>query len=466
MSGRITIDLIRKSAEHNGGEVSTLEELSLHQRNITRIELLDNECRKLKILYLQNNLIPKIESVSRLKELNYLNLALNNVALVEGLEGCEMLEKLDLTVNFIGDLRSIKSLQGNRNLWQLYMTGNPCSLFDGYREYVVAMLPQLRNLDGHEITRSERILAVQGIEETARLVEKQSADYAAEQKEKAERSAARKAKQEARKAMNEGGWYTDPQARPKSPPKVVEIDSDASESDLSDTEAQEFWAEESEYSPESRVESALMTERQERQKEKVKGEKKKKARNMKKVNYFRKDGKPYNMNEGGWDFWLDGQSEMDEPYVLDLAVYKHLDTSAVDLDVNPHYVRVIIKEKVFQLHLPEEVCPDHKDSNAARSKITGRLQVTMVKMNQVPKKLKVKPLRHKQGGEAPKAKKPVVRLEVGEGVAPQADISTIVSDAEKAAKGVGLLTIRKKGKATPRANDDDFVDDDEVPPLE
>lgn len=201
-------------------------------------------------------------------------------------------------------------------------------------------------------------------------------------------------------------------------------------------------------------------------KEKVKGEKKKKARNMKKVTYFRKDGKPYNMNEGGWQFWLDGQSEQDEPYKLDLAVYKHLDTSAIDLDVNPHYVRVTIKEKVFQLHLPEEVSPDHKDSKAERSKITGRLEVTMVKSNQLVKKVRMKPLRHK-GSEnyVPKPAKQLERLEVGEGLKSKADHTTIVADAAKAAK-TGLLTVRSKGKAAPRANDDDFVDDDDVPPLE
>merc|ERR1712070_1217938 len=94
MPNLITIDLIRKRAEHNEGEISTLEELSLHQEAITKIDLIDNLCRNLKILYLQNNLIGKIENVGRCKELVYLNLALNNVLVLEGLEGCEMLQKL------------------------------------------------------------------------------------------------------------------------------------------------------------------------------------------------------------------------------------------------------------------------------------------------------------------------------------------------------------------------------------
>jgi protein TilB len=50
---------------------------------------------------LQNNIIEKIENLSKLKELDYLNLALNNISIIENLEGCESLRKLDLTVNFI-----------------------------------------------------------------------------------------------------------------------------------------------------------------------------------------------------------------------------------------------------------------------------------------------------------------------------------------------------------------------------
>ena len=82
-------------------------------------------------MYLQNNLISKIENLSRLKELDYLNLALNNVTKIEGLGGCEMLRKLDMTVNFVGDIESVASLAGNRELRELFLTGNPCSNFDG-----------------------------------------------------------------------------------------------------------------------------------------------------------------------------------------------------------------------------------------------------------------------------------------------------------------------------------------------
>jgi len=56
----VSIELIRKRSEHNEGEIGTLEEISLHQEDITKIENLQNWCKDLKILLLQSNLILKI----------------------------------------------------------------------------------------------------------------------------------------------------------------------------------------------------------------------------------------------------------------------------------------------------------------------------------------------------------------------------------------------------------------------
>lgn len=49
----------------------------------------------------------------------YLNLALNNIERIENLEGCELLEKLDLTMNFVGELTSVNSLKNNYHLKEL-----------------------------------------------------------------------------------------------------------------------------------------------------------------------------------------------------------------------------------------------------------------------------------------------------------------------------------------------------------
>lgn len=43
--------------------------------------------------------------------------------------------------------------------------GNPCADYEGYREYTIATLVQLKELDGTPIERSERIKALQNYAE-------------------------------------------------------------------------------------------------------------------------------------------------------------------------------------------------------------------------------------------------------------------------------------------------------------
>lgn len=65
----VTEELIRQRAEHNNCEIFSLEEISLHQQNIEKLEHIDKWCRDLKILYLQFNLIPKIGKYACLLQL-------------------------------------------------------------------------------------------------------------------------------------------------------------------------------------------------------------------------------------------------------------------------------------------------------------------------------------------------------------------------------------------------------------
>ena len=167
----LTEDLIRRKAEHNEGMLSTLEEIALHQLDIDKIESLNN-CRCLKIVLLQGNLIRKIENLHKLKQLDYLNLALNNITRIENLERCEAITKLDLTVNFIDldELHTVGSLKNNTLLRDLTLMGNPCAAHweSGYRDYVIGTLPQLERFDGTEVSRTERIKALQRLPELER----------------------------------------------------------------------------------------------------------------------------------------------------------------------------------------------------------------------------------------------------------------------------------------------------------
>lgn len=56
---------------------------------------------------------------------------------------------------------------------------------------------------------------------------------------------------------------------------------------------------------------------------------------------------------------------------------RFVDTSLIKADVRPTLVRLLIKGRLLQLILPEEVRAD--DSKAERSQATGRLVVTMPK---------------------------------------------------------------------------------------
>ncbi|EDQ90594.1 uncharacterized protein MONBRDRAFT_1116, partial [Monosiga brevicollis MX1] len=364
----VTLDLLRKRAEHNNKELSTLEEVSLHQENLEKIELLDTACRQLQILYLQNNIIGKIENLQRLKELRYINLALNNIVRIEGLQGCECLEKVDLTVNFITDVTTVTSLRANRNLRELYLTGNPCTQFKGYREYVISVLPQLQLLDGKAVTRSERILALQDFERTQSSIRAAIAEVGRAWLFHSDDSEEKKKKKEATfKLYFKTVCFTSLASR------VCRLEVP----ELSDEAQKQFWEEETEHTPQAR----FMMQKKQEAFQRAEDMKRNPPPPKKERRFFRDDGTPLNINEGDWDFRLLGQEYDSQALELDFPCYRHLDTSQLEVDVQPYHVRVVVKGRVFQLHLPEEVKPD--SSSAKRSMVTGHLLISMPKVKPV-----------------------------------------------------------------------------------
>ncbi|KAH9492273.1 Protein tilB [Bulinus truncatus] len=469
---RITEDLVRKRAEHNDCEISTLEEVSLHQQDIERLEHLDKWCRDLKILYLQSNLIPKIENVGHLKKLEYLNLALNNVEKIENLEGCESLKKLDLTVNFIGELTSVESLKDLYNFKELFLIGNPCTEFEHYREYVIATLPQLQWLDGVEIEKSERIKAIQNLPFIRGTILQQQDRYKvnrAKEKMEAVTKARKKEKQsnvdcevsnKENKAGFDGRWYTDINKSDKK--NEVEILDQAEKVEKTyEEKVDAFWQERTTYTPESRWEvHNHLKELKEKDQKKEETNDKKSQRKL-----FAEDGRPFNINEPKVDFSL---TEDDENIYLDVAVFKHMDTSLLDCDVQPTHVRVTLKGKILQLCLTEEV--NGENSAAKRSEITGHLVITMPKMKQIvrPNKLKADRPENAKPKELITNKQLASSnyLEVDASVRKMVDVTSIVSDnkaKQKAFTPFGSHISRQE--MVERPNSEDFIDDPDVPPL-
>ncbi|KAL2621935.1 hypothetical protein R1flu_002140 [Riccia fluitans] len=331
--GPITVEMIRKRSEHNDGVLETLEELVLQEEGIDKIETLGRLCPNLKILYMPNNLIPRLENMNRLKALEYLNLAINNITKFDGLEGCEMLNKLDLTLNFIDKegLMTATKLRANIHLKELFLPGNPCTDYPEYRKYVIAAVPSLKSLDSQKIKPSERIAAQQAI----------NALHA-----------------ELSEACNAPPDSEVEQTLPQLNEKGEEI---------------------RDYTVANRVQEYNEMQRLKEEEEK-KSQNKSQERKSKRRTGFEPlptEGRIYQRNEGGFDFTL-LESDCGRLVLCDVAVGRYLDTSLIDVDVQPSWLRILVKGKLLQLKLPCEVKTD--ESFVQRSTTTGRLLVTMPKV--------------------------------------------------------------------------------------
>jgi protein TilB len=83
-------------------------------------------------------------------------------------------------------------------------------------------------------------------------------------------------------------------------------------------------------------------------------------------------------NEGDFEFLLTEDAGEDGDAVeLEIKVGKFVDSSLMDVDVQPRVARALVKGRMLCLTLPVEVLPDA--STAQRSKVTGSLVVHMPK---------------------------------------------------------------------------------------
>ena len=327
--GRITKELLRKRAEHNDGILSTLEEISLHQENIERIENLEYYCRHIKILYLQDNIIEKLENLDKLKELEYLNLAVNSIQTIENLEKCESLNKLDLTMNFV-DIENLKDscdcLSKVPSLREIYLTGNPCEKFKYCREYVIGRCPQIIIYDGNEVKKSERIKAREMMDFMEKELEKESKEH------------------------------------------VIFKQNDPSEKDPN------------KYSVEYRRNLYKDLE-----KEKLENERKRKEESSKPGLWdeplikevpppvYKENGEVRICNQGRYPVFLDEDIYTTAITTFRIKLPKFLDTNKIKVDLNPNYVRVDVNGKITQWRFDNDIIVEK--ATVQRSTTTGELEI-------------------------------------------------------------------------------------------
>jgi len=351
---RITVELLRRRAEHNDGCLADLQEIALHQQDIEAIEVIGDLCRKLEILYLCNNYIPKIEGLVHLTKLKYINLAVNNITTISGLETCEVLEKLDLTLNFVGDMTCIERLRANAELKTLHLTGNPCTKTEGYRAYVVRVLPHLLDLDGDDILRSQRIEARQNQASITATV----THDAMKAREKERLTEEMKAK-----GIN------------PFPPKYNE-------------KGERVYG----HSPEERIQMLRESEEDEKKRKNpppapgsisaLHAELNEKPKRLTAEEELAKYGRLLMRNEAKFPFTFTEDDKDEVKITLDPG--KYIATSAIQMEVDPKYVRIEIKGKLFQIPLSREVSPSL--AKVQRSSTTGQLSIRIPFSLEVPSK--------------------------------------------------------------------------------
>lgn len=319
------------------------------------------------------------------KVLEYLNLALNNIACIEGLDGMECLRKLDLTLNFIpieNLERSVDELVGCPMLEELFLIGNPCmgvgdlgvssqgdgnpaaasantAGWDGCRPYIIARLSNLRYLDGKEVRRSERILALQKLstltEELRRLSKARLED---------QQSIILELEEEL--DNNDAPTHHNPQTRTKISNEMYAEKQTKEKQETAHLVPQKG---EKDWEEEQRATVQKVREREEQQTISV-------------GNEFKVNGEIKQCNQGKWSFWFEDSNTMNGKggnLTMTVALPKHLSTSLIDVDIHPTYVSIIVKSKILRVLLPVEVKSDQ--SAAKRIASCGNLELIMPKTN-------------------------------------------------------------------------------------
>ena len=341
---RITVDLLRRRAEHNDGCLSDLKEIALHQQEIERLEVVGDVCRQLEILYLCNNYIAKIEGLQHLKNLQYINLAVNNITEISGLEGCEMLQRLDLTLNFVADMHCVDNLRANPFLQTLHLTGNPCTKTAGYRAFVVHTLPHLTDLDGEPILKSERIVARQEEPEIVQSVEQDALKV--REQERLKQELVKKGIDPFPPRFNEQGE----RVYGHTPEERIQM--------LRETQEEEFKRKNPPVDPNSI--SALHAEMN------------KKPVKLTAEEEIQKHGRLLMRNEAKFPFTFD---ESGNEVVITLEPGKYIATSLINIEVETTYVRITVKDKLVQFPLSVEVSPSL--AKVQRASTTGQLKITI-----------------------------------------------------------------------------------------
>ncbi|CCW59958.1 unnamed protein product [Phytomonas sp. EM1] len=128
------------------------EEMILDKTNVHRLE----EVRRLN---LWGKGLTDVSIVSKLKNVEVLALAANQISSLQPFASCTTLQELYLRKNAVEDLREIPFLRNLAKLHTLWLMDNPCARHPRYREFVLHCCSALKKLDSLEVSPDERAAA-------------------------------------------------------------------------------------------------------------------------------------------------------------------------------------------------------------------------------------------------------------------------------------------------------------------
>ncbi len=236
---------------------------------------------------------------------------------------------------------SIDHLRPLLHLKELFLMGNPCTEWAGCRAFAAAALPQLQQLDGSDIARSERILAQQ---------------------------AWRGLRGELRAAAAAARAAAGLPPPPPPPPRDEDDDTEPWSAEGRVRMYREMAEQKAEADAKKRVNEPRRRDAEAEH-----------AAAVAAARGAEGGGGVRQTNEGRWEFSLE-EEDGEGACVLRLALPRFLDTSLIDADVHPAFVSVVVRNKTFRILWPEPVAS--AQSSCQRSATTGELCVRAPKARQ------------------------------------------------------------------------------------
>uniref|UniRef100_A0A8C7Z4C7 Leucine-rich repeats and guanylate kinase domain containing n=1 Tax=Oryzias sinensis TaxID=183150 RepID=A0A8C7Z4C7_9TELE len=135
-----------------------LTHLSLAHNKISRISGLDG--LPLTYLCLRGNQLQKIDGLENVKSLQVLDLSLNRVTCLTGLQSLQLLCSINLEKNQISEIHECKHIHNLLLLRDLNLLENPLQEQPNYRLAVIFLLQHLTMLDQEVVTAEEKVTSV------------------------------------------------------------------------------------------------------------------------------------------------------------------------------------------------------------------------------------------------------------------------------------------------------------------